>query len=446
MSAEPDVRRSPRPSTLGSFALAAPIVAYASFELTHRVLLPAFLTGPLGLSFGYVAALLFGLRMLDIVSDVAVGPVADLRWRGFGGRRGFMVLGAMLAIPAMLAAYHARPGVSALTMAGLLAVAAIGWSLLHAAQAALSLEAGYDLRGRARVFAWRVIAISGAFMFLGFITMGVGGDAAGQLRAAGRALAVATPFLLMLSFIAAPRAPAPEVIRPPEAAPRPRVRDVVTLAWQDPSRVAMAMAFAISGAHAAVWATALVFIFRFSLDLPALVGPALLVQAAASAMGVLLWLGGLHRLGPYRALLAVFALEAGLAALALALPPGEPAAVLSWIAARGVVAGADVMLLRALTGNVLDHDRSAMGVSRAGVIGAAFQLPFSVAAAVATAGLLWSFGFAGLDPDSAKAGTQTRIPLYIAAVAALVLSVLGALCAYVLGRRQHAEHSPRASA
>lgn len=399
-------------------ALAAPIVAYAGFELISRILLPPFLTGTVGLSLGLAGAIILGLRLVDLFTDLGLGVVADavsLR----GGRRAIVTLGATIALPATALFAFADENMPLPVMVGLISAALLGWSLLNAAQAALSLESASGIGARSQVFAWRAVAAIVGFAGVALVTTAAGADPGRQIRWAASALLVATPFLLIFSWV--------RVCEPPKREERFRIANhaaAIAIPWRDFAHARLGLLFALSGAHGAVWATGFAFVIGNAFALPALLGPALLLQAVAAIIGAFIWLLVVRRAGARTALTGIFGAEAAFCLLAFAVPSGDALFALIWVAGRGLAAGAEIMVLRALSGDVLDADRVRNGLSNAGANAAAFQFPFALAAAFAGAAVLWGLQAVGFDPGASEPHGQWRPVLWFTAGTGFCVAVI----------------------
>jgi len=397
-------------------ALSAPTLAFAAFEIAQRILLPSFLTDHVGISVASAGLLLMSVRLLDILADAVCGTLSDFDFAPRIGRRRFWIAtGLPLAMACTTFLFLAEAEATFFCLVLAYGLATLGWTMINASHGAWALEAASGLVPRSRVFAGRTIAGLLAFASLtGVLLLGTP-DAEGRIETSLIFLWVAAPLGTLLLFGFAPQSI--------QAVKTTRAKDLL-LVWQrsfaSPARRRLGLLFALVGAHAALAAGSYIYLVERGLSLAGRTMPALFVQAVATALGLAAATSLLERLGVRRVLGLIFICNAALALMILALPSGDARVLLVWAAFRGLVSGADFMVLRALAGEELDAEHARTGYAPAGVFYAAFHLPYNLAGALATGVLFHAYALAGMS-ETDPAGDAAR---WLPALGGVGLSLL----------------------
>lgn len=413
--------------TVQLVALSAPSVAFAAFELSHRVLLPAFLTDHVGLGVGLVGAILLSVRLIDIFSDAVFGSLSDTDiLPGFSRRKSWMALGMPIALIASLALFFAEPGWSATAIFILFTIAMTGWTMTNAAHGGWALEFASGIAARSRVFAARAIAaFVGAVSFTGLIAV-LSPDSRSALLISAAFLFTTGPLALivLLRFV-------PDTSGNRRHSAKENLFQVFLLCFETPRRRRLASLFALVGASSAIASGSFIYLVTYGLILPEWALAAFFIQSVAMAAGIVLGLRLQRRIGVKATLATVFTIDFILCASIVALPVGNPAWLVVWIVLRGLFSGIDFMLLRALAGEVLDQEFRETGRARAGAIYASFHMPLNLASALATGLLFWTYAQAGFDPATASGDLDgalaARVIPAVIGMAFAALSVLALL-------------------
>ena len=384
-------------------ALSAPSIAFAAFEIAQRILLPSFLTDHVGIGVASAGVLLMSVRLLDIVADAVCGTLSDLDFfPHFGRRRFWIAAGLPLALASSTYLFLAAPGAVFLPLVLAYGLATLGWTMINASHGAWALEAATGLAPRSRVFAGRTIAGLLAFTLLtGALVLGPP-DAGSRVHTSLIFLWIVTPLTTMLLFRFAPH-----IVQTVRSV---RLADLVgawRMSFASAPRRRLGFLFALVGSHAAIAAGSYVFLVERGLSLAGWAMQGLFIQALATGLGLVAATHLLHRIGARHLLVRVFAGNAMLAVVILALPAGNVSALLVWAAVRGLVSGVDFMVLRALAGEELDAEHARTGKVPAGVLYAAFHLPYNLGGAIATGLLFYAYALSGLS-DTQPASEAAR--------------------------------------
>lgn len=403
-------------------ALSAPSFVFAGYELTHRVLLPDFLTHEVRIDVGLAGLVIAGVRLFDILIDTLVGGLSDTGFSGrWGRRRVWMVAGTPLAVAGTLAVFTLPAGAGALDVAWRLLAMTTGWAMVNSAHGAWALESASGVADRARVFTARSVTGIGGALALSALVASAGPQQTDQLGRAVLFVAIGAPLTTLLIVL---RVQDPPVMRTPvswRAAMAP-----FHLGLETASRRRLTLLFCLTGAQMAVATGSFVYLVKYGLAAPGAVGPGLLAQTLATAAGLPLMYAVSRRLGARATMRVTFSIEAVVCLGAILLPAGQDVPVIAWAMLRGLASGMDFVLLRALAGEELDAEARRTGQSRAGAYYAAFHLYFNVVNALVTGALLLAFGAAGLGQGDAADGDPSRLYVLIPAVtgAAIHLAAL----------------------
>jgi GPH family glycoside/pentoside/hexuronide:cation symporter len=370
-------------------ALSAPTVIFAGYELTHRILLPAFLTQHVGLGMGLVGVMLLVLRLLDIAFDTLVGGLSDTGVGGtLGRRRLWMLLGLPLALAGMAGAFSLQPGSSSADASGWLFLMMVGWAAINSAHGAWALESATGVEQRSRVFVARGMAGVSGFLVFSALAAATGPDIDAQLLWMLGAILIGAPLTTVLLFLRVPETPSP-----PRMTLQSSIRAMLAplyLGFTTGSRRWLSLLFGLVGAHAAIATGSYVFVVKDSLGVADAVGPGLVCQSLAMIVGMPILLHLLRRTGPRSILALIFAAELLISIGSLFLPSGQAIPAIAWAGLRGFVSGMEFAVLRALAGQEMDNETGA-DAHAAGGFYAAFHLPYNLANALAIGALFLAY-------------------------------------------------------
>ena len=403
---------------------AAPLPAYALFAaMLASAGLPIYIHAPkvyadgFGVSLAALGAVLFGLRLIDLVQDPALGWLAGRlgRWRGAAAGGGVAVLGA-----AMLGLFAVTPPVAPLWWFALMLTALFSaYSFLTLLFYARGVEraAALGAGGHLRLAGWRE---GGA----------LAGVSLAALAPAVLAPAMAAPYAGFAAGFAVLCLAAVVAMRGDWGAGRVAAGDDgpgFGAVLADPLARRLLLLALLNAAPLAVTATLFLFFVESRLAAPGWEGPLLLLFFVAAAAAAPVWSRAARRHGARRVLLAAMALSIAAFGWAALLGPGDvwPFAVICL--ASGAALGADMVILPALFSRRLAEAGLGAGADRGfGLWSFASKFTLAFAAAVLLP-LLDRAGFtsAGPNPETALAtlgALYALLPCALKLVAAALLA------------------------
>lgn len=392
---------------LPAWSLFAAVLSGAGLPI--YIYAPKFYADSYGVGLGTLGAVLFVLRLVDVVQDPAFGWLAER----LGRRRGVAVAAAA--------------GVMAMSMLGLFAVAPpfapVPWfalcitglfsgfsflSVAFYAQGVARAGAG----GQVRLAAWRETgALAGVCVAAVAPTALAGVSAAPFVTYAwGFAAAVAVAVVLMAPEWTGGGATEPVALR--------------TILADRPARRLLILAF-VNAAPVAVSSTLFLFFVESRLQAPGWEGPLLVLFFLSAAVTSPLWAALARRFGARRVLLAAMALAIATFGWALALGPGDVAAFAVICALSGATIGADLTLLPAMFARRMAQI-APRGGAGFGLWGLVNKATLAVAAAVLLP-LLDVAGFVAGAPVQPEAALGMLGLLYAGVPCVLKLAAIGLL-------------------
>ena len=152
--------------TLYLYALPAFILAMPTIPLF--ILLPTYYGEELGLGLAAVGLTFFALRILDVVSDPILGWISDRVQSSFGRRKLPMLVGGVIAAPALIALFNPPSNVSILYLFGCGAVLYVGWTAIQIPYLAWAAEITSDYHTRSKLNGSREAAGLLGILAIGF--------------------------------------------------------------------------------------------------------------------------------------------------------------------------------------------------------------------------------------------------------------------------------------
>lgn len=401
----------------------APLPAYALFAaMLASAGLPIYIHAPkvyadgFGVSLAALGAVLFGLRLIDLVQDPALGWLAGRlgRWRGVAAGVGVAVLGA-----AMLGLFAVTPPVAPLLWFALMLTALFSaYSFLTILFYARGVERASALGsgGHLRLAGWReggaLMGVSLAALAPAVLTPAMAAPYAGF--AAGFAVLCLAAVVAMRGDWGAGRV---------AAGGGPGFGAVLA----DPLARRLLLLALLNAAPLAVTATLFLFFVESRLAAPGWEGPLLLLFFVAAAVAAPFWSRAARVFGARPVLLSAMALSIAAFGWAALLGPGDvwPFAVIC--VASGAALGADMVILPALFSRRLEEAGLGAGADQGfGLWSFASKFTLAFAAAVLLP-LLDRAGFssAGPNPEAALAvlgALYALLPCALKLVAAALLA------------------------
>jgi GPH family glycoside/pentoside/hexuronide:cation symporter len=402
-------RARPERNRLGGYALFAALLSAAGLPLYIHA--PKFYVDEYGVSLAALGAVLFGLRLLDVVQDPLLGRLAAR----FAHRRAISVIIGVITICAgMFGLFAVAPiGAPVVWFAIMLTLVFSSFSFLTISFYAQGVSKGESMGsdGHLTLARWRetgallgVCAASIAPVVLGAV---MGAPFAGF--AVGFALLGLGAGVLMRGEWSA--------VRTPDG---PGFKVVL----QDAQARKLLLIALVNAAPVAVSSTLFLFFVESRLNAPGMEGPLLLLFFLCAAIAAPIWGMLAQRFGTKSMLLAAMILAVVAFGFALTLGPGDTLAFALICAASGAALGADMTLLPAAFSTRMA--RSAPGAAEGFGLWA-FVSKFSLAfAAVLLLPMLERSGFSSGTTNTAEALTLLTL-LYAAVPCVLKLVAIGLL-------------------
>ena len=135
--------------------------------LPFYVLVPSFYAEQMGLDLALVGAVLFGVRILDAVSDPAMGIFADRIAPRMGRRRFLVALGTPFIMLGAWFTFAPPAQASAIYLALWASVLSLATTIVQVPYAAWGAELSRTYEGRNRVVSWReALTVTGTLLAL----------------------------------------------------------------------------------------------------------------------------------------------------------------------------------------------------------------------------------------------------------------------------------------
>ena len=391
-------------------------IAYATAEFglnaaetALRLYLLKFYTDAQGLD-AKLAGLAFALGLLwDAIIDPLMGVLSDRTAHRFGGRRFWLLIGAVLIAGGLMAVFAPPPmqGSSAkftwLIFAGCLLNT--GMSVVYVPYLAMSNEMTDDPYQRSVLFAWRFAAANlGAVLAVG-LPVAVAGEGTRTVDA------MSTVAALIAAVVCAGACVTWTATKPHHrSAPAPREAHVfgdLLAAARNRAFQPLLLAYVVASAGVGINATTALHYYEYCLKLTDRQTQTLIATfLGAFTVGLPLWMAWSKRAGK----LFPLALGATICAVAnallyLLLPPGNFVypLILGGIGIGSLVGC--VALLDSMLTDVVDHDSIGARRARGGAFFGVWRFAQKVARAIAAGGTGWVLHASGFEPNQEQTET-----------------------------------------
>lgn len=413
-------------------AYAAPAIPLAALYFPVFVFLAPFYATERGIDVAALGAALIAVRLMDAVTDPAMGWLSDRLETRWGRRRPWLALATPLVIlsvwMAMRPPEDAGLGYATFWFAAL----AISWTVALTPYYAWGAEMTADYAERGKVTAWRECAA-----LLGTVGAAVLYNAGGGGGAGLGAIAIFVALALPLAALAALRL-APE--GPPQLRRRLKFGEGLAAMRANGPFLRLLTAYFVNGSANAF--PAALFLFFASDYLGAddqAAGLFLVIYFLCAIAGAPFWLWLARRTSKHRAWCAAMIYASAIFALVPLLGEGDLAAFGAICVLTGLAFGADLALPPAIQADVVDVDSAATGADRAGLFFAIWSV--ATKSSVALFGglafvVLGLAGFAAGEANTPEALTTLAL-LYAAAPAALKLAAVALMWRFPLDAAAH---------
>ncbi len=340
---------------------ALPALALAVPTLPAYILLPTFYAETVGVGLAVTGAVLFAVRVLDVVSDPLVGYAMD-RFNWPGGRfRAPMTLGGLIAAPALYMLFAPPPGAGAAHLALWASLLYLGWTLIQIPYTAWAATISPDYHGRARLNGGREAATLVGLLLAGGVPAALaalGRDETAQMQG----VALLTIGLGAVTLIPLLR------LNPGQRTGRRINRPALRSLGRNRLFVRLTGAWFVNGLANGLPAAVLPLYLAHGLKAPDDLRPMLIFAyfvAGLAAMPFWLWLS--RRVGKHAAWSRAMLLALAAFALVPLLGPSDVAAFAVICVVTGLALGADLALPPALQADLADWDRLKFGADRTGL-------------------------------------------------------------------------------
>ncbi|CDO61253.1 MFS/sugar transport protein [Candidatus Phaeomarinobacter ectocarpi] len=419
---------SPRTSTFWWYAL--PGLPLAALTLPVYVFVPAFYA-ELGVSLALIGTVLLGVRLLDAVSDPAIGFLSD-RLRLPGGRRKpWMFVGLVPTMLAVWMVFVPSDTPSATYLFVWSAVLSVGWTLMILPYNAWGAELADDYDGRTAVTARREgMVVAGTLLATAtpavLAALGVIGTAA-ALEILALGLVILLPLTVALCLW---RVPSP----PDKSHQRVALGAGLRAIGANKSFVRLVSAYLINGWANGLPATLFVLFVTHVLVAPEMVGPLLFLYFLSGVLAIPGWVWLSRRWSKHR----VWVGSMTLACATFIWVPFLGAGDVLWFAVicvlSGFAVGADLVLPAAIQADVVDVDTADTGEQRTGLYFALWSLATKLSLALAAGVAFPLLAFVGFQADTVPGldSTNTNGSLFAVSMLYAGLPVILKLPALVL--------------
>ena len=440
--------------TLACYGLIGLPLAAATLPLYVHI--PNYYAVDLGIGLAAVGAIMFAMRIWDVVTDPIVGVLSDRTGLRFGRRRFWIVLGLPVAMLGGWMIFNPPEGAGLVYLLVVGLILHLGWTMVTLPYNAWGAELTPDYNARNTVTAWREI-----FVILGTLVAGglvaAGSDPSGRadaLGAVGLFLAVGLPIAALLMVWKVPEPALPRSGQygqnAAHTAQNGSKSDQNSASWRaglrlmaenKPFRLLLS-SWILNGIANGLPATLFLLFVSDILGEPEQSGLYLLTYFTVAVAGMPFWIGMSKKVGKHRTWCGAMIWACCWFALAPFLGPGDSALYLALCVGTGLALGADLALPPSIQADVVDQDTAAGGGARTGTFfalwGMATKLALALAVGIAFPVLEWA-GFQAATPDAPQTGEGVLVLalLYGALPIGFKLAAIAMMWRFPLGATEH---------
>lgn len=362
-----------------------------------------------GVALGALATALLLTKVFDAITYPLIGWLCDLTYARRGSRKGWVVAGMLVSVLGMWKLMRPPADVGAVYFGIWFGVLYLGWKLTEIPLQAWSYGLSADYAERTRVQTWRGLAqIAGSLLFfvLPFLAVQIGVTDSPELdfRSLGFSAivcAVALPLATLAAIALVPEGGAP----PPARPRRPSLREVWGAVVGNAPLLHLLAAFVPFSFVAGMMVGVLYLYVDAYLGLARQYPVIAVLALVASIAGVPVWSALAKRWERHHVLAVAFA-TCGIASGLFALATPGPLAAPMMFALYPVVTFsiASLVLVYAISADVVDYGRATSGEDHAGLYGSMLQFCIKSLQGVAMAAGIALVGMSGFD---ATATTQS---------------------------------------
>jgi len=424
-------------SRLTIFASPEFAIKVASYPLL--TVLPAIYAQNTTLSLAAVGTIVFAMRLVDAVTDPMIGHLSDKTQSKWGRRKPWMILGAILSVPAIYFLYIPPSNAGALYLCVWMGLFYVAWTMMEIPFKSWGAEITRDYRERSKVVTIRsMVGTAGGIAFLAipllpfFETTEITAEV---LEIAAYMVMFLLPALIIMTVIVVPQG-APVLI----------ARDNILAFLKDavksgPFRIYLfstILGFVGLGMNA----TLLYVYISFYLGIPEYFPHLVIIETLGSLLFMPVWLWASNRIGKHKSWAISYLLPLSYMPFMAFIEPGASAfwyyAPLGFL--NGAAQAALFFLPTSILGDVSDYSTWKTKSDRAGKFFATYLLSFKFAFALAALLSFNLLGFVGfeLGADNSPASiVGLKIAFIGAPIACYLMGVL-IILRYPLTQNRHA--------
>lgn len=383
---------------------ASPAAPLSALTLPLLLFLPPYYANDLGLGLAVVGFVFSVTRLFDVFTDLAAGVLVDRFPTRWGRRKPWLVLALPFLVVSIYFLFFPKEGVGQVYLWFWMLVMYIGFTLANIAHYAWAAELSSDYNERSRIMA--MIQFMQALGLLTIIFVPVvmtllGRPVAQQtlLWIMGAAIIGLYPLTILLAVFSTSEKPG--------IAAKIRWRDAVDLIRHNPPLRRLVLVDFLNTFIAGAMAGSLLFFLTTVVMQPGSTASlAVLAGLASSIPTYILWPVLAKRWGKHRASVLVSLIGVvGVVLLALTPEGSLPTFLIGW-AGFSIATNGILLLLKAITADIVDFDHVQTGSERSGLMFAILTMVNKLGLAASqgiTYPLLAYFGFSAAGPNDATA-------------------------------------------
>ena len=417
-------------------AYALPAFALAALYLPLYTYVTPFYTAERGVDLAAIGLVLITIRLLDAISDPAMGWLSDRTPARWGRRRVWLTLSVPVIVLGCWQLFAPPPDAGLWHAAVWLGVVTLGWTMAQTPYAAWGAEIAPTYDARTRVTAWRegVVLIGTVAVTIAYVAAGGGGEG---LEAVAWMVAIALPIGVMVAVWRVPDHP------PAATTERLTFRaGYAAMRGNAPFRRLLG-AWILNGLANGLPVTLFEFFTRDRLGMdPETFGLMFLLYFASAILGIPFWLWLARRWSKHRAwCLAMLYASAAFAAV-FALQHGDFTGFAAISVLTGLAFGADLALPPAIQADVIELDRQRTGAARAGIFFAVWQVATKASIALSSGLALIALDAAGFVTRAVNSDSSLIVLTVLYAGAPILLKLAAVACMWGFPLDRHALERP----
>lgn len=413
-------------------AYALPAFALAALYLPLYTYVTPFYTAERGVDLAAIGLVLILIRLLDAISDPAMGWLSDRTPAKWGRRRVWLALSVPVIVLGCWQLFIPPEDAGLGHAAIWLGVVTLGWTMAQTPYAAWGAEIAPDYDARTRVTAWResVVLIGTVAVTIAYVAAGGGG---GGLQAVAWMVAIALPIGVIVAIWRVPDHP------PAATTERLTFRaGYAAMRGNAPFRRLLG-AWILNGLANGLPVTLFEFFTRDRLGMdPETFGVMFLLYFASAILGIPFWLWLARRWSKHRAWCLAMLYASAVFAAVFTLQYGDFTGFAAISVLTGLAFGADLALPSAIQADVIELDRQRTGAARAGIFFAVWQVATKASIALSSGLALIALDAAGFVTRAVNSDSALIVLTVLYAGAPIVLKLAAVACMWRFPLDRHA--------